>query len=70
MRKYGIEPEKTYRIKRVADILGFDHQTVWNWVQRGYFPNAYKMGRWNIPGSDIIAFIESRQMAPAKQTAD
>ncbi len=62
---------KLYTVKEAADRLGAKPRAVIAWVQRGQFPNAYKLnpyGRtspFRIPEQDIVAFEEQRKATVA-----
>ena len=46
-------------VAELATELGSAQSTVRDWLNRGDFPGAYKLGRsWRIPRADVRAFIE------------
>ena len=48
-----------YTVAELAEELGSAQSTVRDWLNRGDFPGAYKLGRaWRIPRADVRAFIE------------
>jgi excisionase family DNA binding protein len=54
-------------VKQTARRLGVTTRTVQSWIDRGYFPNAYKLkpylsnSPYRIPESDVTAFEARRQ---------
>lgn len=52
-------------VKEVMKALNCHENTVWNYLQRGSFPNAWKLGRtWRIPTKDLESFIAARRRFP------
>ena len=59
-------PEKLYSSTQAAERLGVSRVTVYNWVEAGYFPHAYRLSGGEksplrIPESDLKAFEDKRQ---------
>jgi excisionase family DNA binding protein len=62
-------PEKLYSSTQAAARLGVSRVTVYNWVEAGMFPHAYRLSGGEksplrIPESDIKAFEAKRQPQP------
>ena len=60
------------RTKEVAQRLGVTSVTVTRWINRGHFPNAYKLGPYSkspfvIPETDVISFEEKYRTAKGRQ---
>ncbi|MCP4605077.1 MAG: helix-turn-helix domain-containing protein [Proteobacteria bacterium] len=54
--------------KEVATRLNVTPRAIQDWVRRGYFPNAYKVGPgktspYRIPEKDVVAFEENRKQS-------
>ncbi len=52
--------------REVADLLQVHPTTIQNWIRKGYFPNAYKVGLgrnspYVIPKADVDAFLQARR---------
>ncbi|MFN3492529.1 MAG: helix-turn-helix domain-containing protein [Anaerolineales bacterium] len=53
-------------VSQVAALLNCSHRHVLNLIQRGAFPNAYKLdpnsrSRWRIPKKDVDQFIKQQR---------
>lgn len=64
-------PDKLYTSNQAAERLGVSRPTIYNWVEAGLFPNAYRLSGGEksplrIPESDIKAFEARRQPALQK----
>ena len=61
-------------ITEAAALMDVTHQTVWTYVRRGLFKNAYRMpgGRtspWRIPIDDIRPYVPKNKLALPKKRA-
>ena len=59
---------KVLSVKEAAERLGVSHRAIQRWINRGYFPGAYKLSPasnspYRIPESDVIAFEKRRDQA-------
>jgi excisionase family DNA binding protein len=51
-----------YSVRELAEYLGRSPSTIRDWLRRGEFPGAYKLGReWRIPKADVEAFLERQK---------
>jgi excisionase family DNA binding protein len=62
-------------VREVAAILGVKPRTVQRWIERGYFPGAYKLGlasnsSFRIPQSDVDDFLEKRKRQGKAATSE
>lgn len=47
---------------QVAQEMGVTDRTVLRWIERDYFPNAFKAGwTWRIPRSDLTEYIAKQK---------
>jgi predicted DNA-binding transcriptional regulator AlpA len=59
--------------KRVAELFGISRRTLYNWVQRGFFPQPLRLGpggrtmRWT-PSQIANHFKGTREPSAAEQT--
>lgn len=55
-------------VDEIAYRLNVDRNTILRWIKEGNFPNAFKArpvqrARWQIPQSDLDAYIERRRQS-------
>lgn len=54
--------KRFYRINQLSEMLSVSKSTIWNWVKKGSFPQAFKLAEnttaWRV--EDIDEWIESR----------
>ena len=67
----GPEPLGGYTLRQVGKALARTRERIWQLVQEGHFPGAYRWmggGEWRIPAAALTAFLQ-RQQATAKPAA-
>ena len=63
-------PEEYYTINEVAEILEINPRTVSLYIQRGHFPNAYRLdptrkkSPYRIPKQDVKNFVQKQRESP------
>lgn len=59
---FGINPESTYTVDEVAEILKYNRQVIIKIIKRGEL-SAYKLGRvYRMRGNHIIDYLNARFM--------
>lgn len=58
-----MEDDEFYPISKVAKMFHVTKPTVHNWIRKGLFPHAFRMGEgekspWFIPKSDVKAYAQ------------
>ena len=70
-----METDNKLSTTQLADRLEVHRNTVINWIRKGYFPNARKIGLgknspYVIPESDVTAFEEQRDRMTEQKSQD
>ncbi len=64
LSQLGPEPIQGYTIKQVASAFGKTYGSVWNWIQSGLLPGAYRfMDReWRVPLSAVDTMLQAQRI--------
>ena len=63
---------RNYSVEELADRYDVHRATIHRWIHRGFFPNAFQVGRYStsafvIPGADVMHFDHRRGLNETRE---